>query len=143
MRRSSGRTAGTPCRAPGSHDSRAQVEPLAAIIAVAAVCTAFTLYAGVLADELEANTERAVPERVLDRTVAEGNLGILDADEFTAGPDPAPAGWQSNRTLQSAGETWHAGPEPPTEVATATRRVSVEHGPGEVRPGELTVVVWQ
>lgn len=124
-------------------DEGGQVEPLAAVVAVVAVCVGFTLYAGVLAGEYE-EPERATSDVVADRTVgAVTTVGVVEpANLDRAGPS-TPAGWQVHVRLASSGTVWTHGPEPPPEANSQTRRVSVRHGPGRIQPGGLTVTVWR
>lgn len=124
---------------------RAQTEPLAALIAVAAVAIGLSLYAGVLEDVLDDPPQRDHAEPALDRverTVAPAGVvrpNRLD-DALASGPD----GYRLNVTVTADGRRWSKGPDPPSAtVDRAVRRVSVAVEPSEVEPGELRVVVWR
>ena len=139
MRRSSDEQ----CAHERSTTGRGQVEPLAALAAVFAVCAALTLYAGVLDGAMPGESDRETAtlaaDRAVDRTSRAGIVRPARLDSATAA---APNGWQLNVTLTSGGEHWQYGPDPPATAANATRRVSVRHGPGTVRPGRFRVVTW-
>jgi hypothetical protein len=153
-----------PVSGSGSSTGRGQFESIAALVAVAAVCTALSLYAGVLTD--------AVPSS--DRDVAEPTLraatdrlqdgGVLAPTRLTADRLPEPSGYRVNvsvtvRTWGTDGRSsdwrWTAGPAPPTPVRhdavtgdsdrfdVASRRSGVRVAPARVRPGTVRVVVWQ
>lgn len=139
--------------------SRGQAEPLAALIAVTLVCTVLSLYVGTLSDAVgESESERRVAESTLEgvwRDASENGVYEADTDLATAVssssvPDGytvsveitvvAPSG--SERTV---GRAWFgeggAGP-PPEDAHRASRAVSVQRSPGDVRPGRLVVEVW-
>lgn len=120
---------------------RAQVEPLAALAAVAVVGTALTLHAGVLhgVRPPEPTRDRATP--ALQRA-----LGAV-RDEGLARPSrlrsvSAPDGRAMNVTLRTANRTWAVGPRPPDGADRAGRPVPVRVAPGAVRAGRLRVAVW-
>ncbi|PSP20167.1 hypothetical protein BRC62_00515 [Halobacteriales archaeon QH_10_67_13] len=96
-----------------SSGRRGQVEPLAAIVAVATVGVAIGLYAGVLDGVVEPDDERDTD------AIAVATLSV-DGRRITVGPAP------------SDGETM-----------TASRRVAVRTAPGVVRPGRLSITVWR
>lgn len=122
---------------------RGQVEPLAALAAVFAVCAALTLYAGVLDTAMltDQNRETATlaADRAVDRT---STVGIVDPTTLDRAMAAAPEGRHLNITVTSRGQRWQHGPIPPATAANATRRVSVRHGPGTIRPGRVRVVMW-
>lgn len=119
---------------------RGQVEPLAALVAVIAVCTAVALHAGVLDDRVAALAgDRPPVDRTLDRvhdrlwngTAADpGRLAI-----------PAVEG-RVNVSLATDHRRWTAGPAPPPDAPRAARRTAVQRRPGVVAPARLRVVVW-
>jgi hypothetical protein len=128
---------------------RAQVEPLAALVAVFAVGAALTAYAGVLGATLStSDRDLAGPtvERV-ERAVGDES-GVLAPDALDSGLRAGPDGYRLNLTLRTGGRTWHAGPVPPqrgdsADAADSVRRtVSVRIAPGRIRPGRLRAVVW-
>jgi hypothetical protein len=121
---------------------RGQVEPLAALVALAAVCAGVALYADALVG--------AVPSP--DRDVARPAL-VRAHDHLTddgvarparLGTVPSPAGYRANLTLRAADREWVAGPAPPDRrVDAADRVLGVRLGPGRVAAGRLRVEVWQ
>ncbi|WP_318566848.1 DUF7285 family protein [Salinigranum marinum] len=122
---------------------RAQVEPLAALAALFAVCVGLSVYALVLADA----------GRPTDRGLAEPALAAVDDAVSVSGVahparldravDARPSGTRLNVTLTTDSRAWAVGPTPAVHGDRATRRVSVRLGPGRVRVGRLRVVVWR
>lgn len=120
---------------------KAQVEPIAALAAVFAVCVGLVVYAGAV-DGLLGGDDRDVAETVLDRTAREaGPPGVVTVAGLR-NADLAPPGWSANVTLRTAAERVSLGPAPPAETQQAQRTVPVRLGPGQVRPGRLAVEVW-
>lgn len=125
--------------------ARAQVEPTAALVAVAAVVIAVGLYVTVLADAVP-RPERDVAEPTLsavrDRLTADLG-GVADpsavADAVAAGPE----GVAVNATLEAAGHRVAVGPSPPAGADVAAEAIPVRLAPKTVRPGRLTVRVWR
>lgn len=128
---------------------RAGTEPLAALVAVAVVCSAVSLYAGMLPVPPSKDQRVAAAERLLDRVYDRtAETGVVDPGRL-GGAVPSAEEWQGqwrvNVSVESGTATWHRGPSPPAEtdsLARATRRVSVRQPLGGVRPGRLRVVVW-
>jgi len=121
--------------------ARGYVEPLAAIAAVLAVAAGMTVYAGSL-DDAGGTRDRAIATTVLEglRTDAT-SFGVLQPSRLA---DAAvPPGWQANLTLATRDGRWARGPTPPADADRATAQVAVRLGPGEVRPGRLTVEAWR
>ena len=122
---------------------RAQTE-LTALVAVFAVCAGLALYVGVLdtavPGERESDDARLAVDRAADLSRVDGIVRPSRLDRTGAA---APAGHDLNATLAAAGHRWTAGPAAPAGAETATRRVSVRVGPGQVRPGTLRVAVWR
>jgi hypothetical protein len=123
--------------------SRAQVEPLAALAAVFAVCVGLVLYAGVLSSAtLETGRDLAEPtlDRVSDR-ISTG--GVAVPDRLDAATAVGPAGYELNLSVTAADRRWSVGPAPPQSATdTASRSTGVHVLPGRVEPGRLRVVVW-
>jgi len=122
---------------------RAQVEPLAALVAVFAVCAALSVYAGVLdatVPTLDRNAAEPTVERVERRLT---DAGVVDPRTLLDGLRAGPDGYGLNLSLRADGETWSAGPTPPPSADAAERTVSVSVGPGRIRPGRLRVEVWR
>ncbi|PSP76089.1 hypothetical protein BRC81_13900 [Halobacteriales archaeon QS_1_68_20] len=123
--------------------SRGQVEPVVALAAVLAVGIAVSLYATALSDVAPGTGADGSAETTLDRVhrnVSDGN--VVDPAAIRGAPGVPPPGYDANVTLTAAGETWQAGSTPPASAESASRRVSVRLGPGNVRPGRLRVVIW-
>jgi hypothetical protein len=125
--------------------ARGQVEPVAALVCLLAVCVAVSTYATALAGA-GYGTERDVATPTLDRVVdrlAVGGVAVPDRTERAQGVGPT--GYRVNVTVAAAGERWHAGPTPPgrrADTDTAARTVGVRLAPGRVRPGRVHVEVW-
>lgn len=126
-------------------DRRAQVEPLAAIVAVATVGVAIGLYAGVLEDVTGTGEERETVEIAIDRvTDRAGTAGVLAPDRLDGALEAVPSGWDANVTLAVDGRTITVGPDPPhDETTTASRRIGVRTDPGVIRPGRLELRAWR
>ncbi|WP_276300563.1 DUF7285 family protein [Halorussus lipolyticus] len=122
---------------------RAQVEPLAALVAVFAVGAALTAYTGVL-DESVPTPDRNLAGPTVERVerTASDEAGVLGPDSLAAGLRAGPEGYALNLTLRVGGRRWHAGPTPPPEADVAKIGVSVRTAPGRIRPGRLRAEVW-
>lgn len=127
-----------------SHSSdRAQTEPLAALVAVVAVCLGLSLYVGVLEAELPGSSERHLADAALERaesTLAPSAVALpprID-DAQAAGPE----GYGTNVTLTTGGRTWRAGPAAPGSADEASTRLGVRVAPSQVRTGTLRVRIW-
>jgi hypothetical protein len=110
---------------------------------VVAVALALSLYAGVLDGAMPDTADRELAATVqpdIEATLAPA--GVARPGRLDAAHRGAPAGYRTNLTLSTAGHVWRVGPRPPSNASTASKRVAVAVGPGEVRPGTLTVVVW-
>ncbi|WP_115862822.1 DUF7285 family protein [Halorussus litoreus] len=126
--------------------ARAQVEPLAALTAVFAVGIALSAYAGVL-DAALPSADRNLADPTVERAErAVAETGVVDPDELRAGLRAGPDDYRLNLTLAAAGQSWHAGPTPPSRADnpthTAELAVSVRIAPGKIRPGTLRAEVW-
>ncbi|MFB6138292.1 MAG: hypothetical protein ABEJ42_08165 [Halobacteriaceae archaeon] len=123
-------------------ECRGQVEPLAALAAVAALGLALSVYTGTLGAAAPVSDPGGTAEPVLGATL----------DYLRSGSVVVPArlesltdghGDRSRRVrLQAAGRSWTAGPTPPADTAVATRLVAVRVAPGRIRVGRLRVEVW-
>lgn len=121
---------------------RGQVDPLPALVAAAAVALGLSAYAGVLDASLGPSGDvdaDAALEEVRDAATVNG---AVRPERLERGPLGTPDGRLVNVTLATAGRAWTAGPTPPAGAARATGRVAVTIDPGQVRPGQLRVVVW-
>jgi hypothetical protein len=124
---------------------RAQVEPVPAVVAVLALCLAVTAYgtvsAGVLPDAGASAPGEQVLEDAVDAATPTGSV-VVSPSRLTGGV--APVGYEAGVRLSAGERSWTAGAsDPPPEAATASQRVPVRLGAGTVRPGRLTVEVWQ
>lgn len=124
---------------------RAQVEPVAAVVAVLALCLAVAAYGVVSAGVLPERGASAPAEQVLDDAVeaATPSGSVVVSPSRLAG-GVAPTGYVARLRLVAGERTWTAGSDdPPPEAESATRRVPVRVPSGDVQPGRLTVAVWQ
>jgi hypothetical protein len=127
--------------------ARAQTEPVAAIVAVFAVCFGLLTYSGVLGGTMP-RSERTLGPTTLSTVRGEmSSNGVLLPARLPAGLRSNPNGYHLNVSLSAGSQEWHGGPTPPQNPAisteTATASVSVRIAPGGVRPGRLRVVVWK
>ncbi|UPV73315.1 hypothetical protein M0R89_12250 [Halorussus limi] len=122
--------------------NRAQVEPVAALVAVFAVGVALSAYTGVLGATLP-TPDRNLADPTVERAKrATTETGVADPEALAAGLRAGPEGYRLNLTLRAAGRSWHAGPTPPPGADAAALSVSVRVAPGSVRPGRLRAEVW-
>lgn len=121
---------------------RGQVEPLAAIVAVFAVCAGLGLYAGALDGALPERDEASAHPALhrAERAVTDG--GVVAPQRLPAASNAVGSSHRLNATLVTAEQRWTVGPTAPGTARNATARVSVRTAPGSVRPGRLTVRVW-
>lgn len=123
---------------------RAQVEPLAALAAVLAVCIGLTLYAGAVeATLVSLSPDRAVAPTAADRLVT--TASSFGSIVVPLGPNTSnarPAGYELNATVVANGSAWAFGPNPTDTSECVRRRVSVRTDPATVHPGTLEVCVW-
>lgn len=123
---------------------RGQVEPVAALVVLLAVCGAVSVYAVAVDGAIRAG-ERSVATPTLDRTVdVLAPDGVAKPNRTDRARRSGPAGYQLNVTVAAAGRRWHAGATPPGGAATETaaRAIGVRLGPARVRPGRVRVEVW-
>lgn len=123
---------------------KAQIEPLAAIVAVFAVCAGLTAYASVLDAAVGGPAERNVAEPTLERVqhaVSAG--GVVRPRALPSGLDAGPDGYSVNLTVTTDTAEWDAGPDRPPAADVDSRIVSVRLGPSRIRSGRLTVAVWR
>lgn len=142
--------------------SRGQTEPLAALVAVAAVCLAVSTYAGTLSGVIPAfDSDRTVGEGTAQRVwhqVAENGVYTVEESNNTAiDPSALPHGYHVAVNVTYVGSDGrldnavHAQfdptgalstVDPPANAERYTRPVPVRVTSGDIRPGKLTVVVW-
>lgn len=149
---------------PVSRESRlrGQTEPLAALVAVAAIALAIGVYAFVVADALDDESERTVGDQAIDliyddvedhaaysvetslqddieqSSLPEGynvyvNISQLDDDGERVEIDEA--------RFAADGES--AVEDPPDGASVSTRPISIRHEPGDISQGTLRVEVWE
>ncbi|GAB3414224.1 hypothetical protein GCM10027435_08880 [Haloparvum alkalitolerans] len=125
---------------------RGWADPVAALVALAAVGAGMAVYVGVLHGVDDAGSGGR-PADILDRVHdATADGGVARPANLTV-PDGVVGEHRAVRARLSAGERrWTAGdPRPPEGGApthTAQRSVPVRTAPGENSPGTLRVVVW-
>lgn len=125
--------------------SRGETQPVAALVAVMAVCLALSAYSVGLDRALPeaSDRDRGIAKPTLERvTDAVGDGRVVDPDDLEAGPPAGPDGYEVNVTLSTGDRNWSAGPEPPETAESAARPVGVRLEPGRTRPGRLRVEVW-
>lgn len=123
---------------------RGQVEPVAALVVLLAVCAAVSTYA-VAVDGSVRESDRDLASPTLDRVVdVLAADGVADPARTKEARRAEPAGHRLNVTVARADRRWHAGPTPAegAETDVATRTVGVRLDPGRVRPGRVRVEVW-
>ena len=143
--------------------SRGQSEPLAALVAVSLVCLVVSTYVVLLTDVVRtAETERSVSKPTADAVWQEASTdGMFDAGaaiEDRIRPGTLPEGYNvavtvtyvdgngeekrvERATFDDAGEQTKL--SVPDGAEQVTRAVTVRVGPGDKRPGQFTVEVWQ
>ena len=127
-----------------SWSSKAQTEPLAALVAVFALGVGLSLYAGVLNATLPALvTEREMAPHAADRILAEASSFEAVRPPLAEATEAArPTGYRLNASLRTDADGWTAGPPRPETPECVDRRVAVRVAPGRVRPGRLEVCTW-
>jgi len=124
---------------------RAQVDPLPALVAVAVVGLALSLYAGALGSlpsgEPDDDARAEVTLGAVCERICEG--GRVDPATLGEGLAAAPDGHHLRIVLRADGTAWGAGPIPPDGAASAARTVTVRAGPRTTVPGRLRVVIWR
>jgi len=122
---------------------RGQTEPLAALVAVAAVALALGLYAGVLDTSLPGPSDRHVEATAL--SAVEDHVapaGVVRPSLVSGSPAAGPSGYETNVSVAAGEHRWTAGPRVPSNVNRTTERIGVRVAPARVLPGRLGVVVW-
>ncbi|RQG93117.1 hypothetical protein EA462_02620 [Natrarchaeobius halalkaliphilus] len=149
--------------------SRAQTEPIAALVAIALVCSGIVLYAGVLADIYPGGTDRDPADATLEQVWnSVGTDGVYretrDRSELHQGVR-LPEGYTAFITVttvtddgrsltvdsvfvdRSIGVQYDASEiDRPDDTASASRSIGVHVEPapaGDVRGGTLHVEVWK
>lgn len=122
-----------------SSASRAQVEPLPALVAVSAVVAALGLYA-VAFHDVPMDSERDVEEQALSVVVESASTaGVLDPAKV---PVDAPDGYEMAVVVRADGIDRHLGSSPPDDARSATTQVLVRTVRGE-QVGRVRVWVWR
>lgn len=124
-----------------SASNRGQVEPLAALVAVFAVCVGLSMYAFVATDALPED-ERSLAAPTLEQVESSTNGSIRPSRMTTVVEQVGPSGAAVALTLETRGHTWHFGPQAPSNADQATTPASIRVKQGVVRTGTLTVEVW-
>jgi len=145
----------------GEATARGGTEPLAALVSVAAICIALSVYAGFASEVVPESTDRDPDEATLERVwTALSEDGVLETNttlDTELGPGALPRGHRVAVNVTIVGDNGYlvtvasamfeadataASLEPPPTAATRDRPVPVRLDEGVVRPGRLTVVVW-
>ena len=122
---------------------RAQTEPLAALVAVAAVGLGLSLYVGVLDAELPGSPDRQLADSAIERVEsAMAPSAVALPSRTDEGRAAGPTGYRTNVTLTADGRRWSSGPSAPVSADAASVRIGVRLGPAQIRTGTLRVWVW-
>jgi hypothetical protein len=143
--------------------NRGQSEPLAALVAVSLVCLVVSAYVVLLTDVVRtAGTERSVSEPTADAVWQEISTDrMVDAGvamRERIHPKTLPEGYNvavtvsyidgngnekriERATFDESGE--YTALSDPDRAERVTRAVTVRVGPGDKRPGQFTVEVWE
>jgi hypothetical protein len=146
---------------PSESPDRGGTEPLAALVSVAAVCLAISVYAGFASDVVGEQSDSEVDRATLDSVwAATSEDGILETNvsiEEQLGPETLPRGHRVAVNVTVVGDDGRletvenatfgadarpAGLDPPPTAAVSDRPVPVRFDEADIRPGRLTVVVW-
>jgi hypothetical protein len=144
-----------------TESGRGQTEPLAALVSVAAVCVAVSVYAGFASSLVpELGGDQRVDRATLDSVWADASEdGVVDAGGVAnrIETETLPRGHRVAVTVTTVGAdgrldavdsvTFDASGsratlDPPETAPSSSRPVPVRVADGDVRPGTLTVVVW-
>jgi hypothetical protein len=119
--------------------SRAQIEPLPALVAVSAFVAAVGLYAGAFS-AVPQDTDRNVEERALASVVESATTaGVLSPAAVQNDP---PNGYEMAVVVRADGTVWRTGSAPPERAPSATEQVLVRTDRGE-QMGRIRVWVWR
>lgn len=122
-----------------SSASRAQIEPLPALVAVSAFVAAIGLYAGAFST-VPLDTDRDVEERALASVVESGSTaGVLSPETVQNEP---PNGYEMAVVVRAGGAAWRTGSVPPERAPSTTEQVLVRTDRGE-EMGRIRVWVWR
>lgn len=141
--------------------ARGGTEPLAALVSVAAIAVAISVYAGFASVVVSEGNDGELDRATLDSVwAAASEDGVLDTDsslEGRLGPRSLPRGHRVAVTVTLVGDDGRlvtvdaasfsvdgkpTNLDPPPEAVTSDRPVPVRVDDGDIRPGRLTVVVW-
>lgn len=124
-------------------ESRGQLSPTTALVAVAMVGVGLSLYAAVLAGAVP-TPDRDVATPTLTRVNdALSPAGVARPDRISDAAGAGPTGYRTRVTLSIEDHRWIVGPLAPQHADRASRRVAVRAEPGRVRTGTLRVAVWR
>lgn len=140
---------------------RGQTEPLGTLVAVTAICLAVSVYAGFVTGLVpDLGTDRELAEVTNERvwnglnedgvypsnTSLESQLSVEDLPQghhVRINVTYAGSGSKTSRAqFDEAGHPVALESDPPPRAETFERPVPVQHRDGDIRPGKLTVVVW-
>ncbi|PSQ05118.1 hypothetical protein BRC92_02950 [Halobacteriales archaeon QS_4_69_31] len=122
---------------------RGQLEPFAALAAVAVVALALAVFAGAFEASVPGPADRDVTEPTADRVERALTVGgVVRPGRLDDATAAAPGGYRLNVTLHAGGDRWATGPSTPPTAENASRRVSVFRDAGVADAGRLEVRVW-
>ena len=142
--------------------TRGQSEPLAALVAVSLVCLAVSSYVVLFTDIVgTTGSDRAVGEPTADKIWDQLSTGgLVEADtsvRAAVGPETLPDGYNvavtvtyvdSGKRKSVIHQSFDRSGAPesaraPEDAERIERPVTVQVGPGDKRPGQFVVEVWQ
>ena len=152
----------------GVISDRAQTEPIAALVAVAAVCLALSVYSGIVASMVpEFQSDRDVTSATADRLwheITETGIYVVDADSSESDPlmdvppSALPNGYNVAITITIVGDDGRAetvserlvdgqgttvSGEVPERAERFERPLTVRRAPGDLQPGTMSVETWE
>lgn len=140
---------------------RGGTEPLAALVSVAAIAVAISVYAGfasvVVSQDEAGEVDRATLDSVWSALGEDGRYDATEPIEDRLDPEQLPRGHRVAVTVTLVGDDGRlatvdtatfdtdgesATLDPPPDAPADDRPVAVRVADGDVRPGRLSVVVW-
>lgn len=144
-------------------ETRGQTEPLAALLAVAILAVALSMYGGTVVDVVSSSSDREVGDQTLERVwedmETDGAYNVSSKPlNKTIENESIPAGFNmvvQVKTVASDGrkvvikEARYAADRdsavegPPDGATTTERPISIRYAPGNVTTGRLRVSAWE
>jgi len=144
-----------------SRQDRGGTEPLAALVSVAAIAVAISVYAGfasvVVSQDEAGEVDRATLDSVWSGLGEDGRYDAAAPIEARLDPERLPRGHRVAVTVTLVGDDGRlvtvdtatfgrdgepATLDPPPDAPADDRPVAVRVADGDIRPGRLSVVVW-